>query len=121
MAVAETVFSRCKNAAFSDSDSYAAELDGKEYRFNAKDINRAAEGVINKIIRTVAKNIDTQTLPSDAKCFVTGGGIALNTGAGDYFAKNMPLETEVVYPPIPLYEKPDLSGPLAILSLAASL
>ncbi|MBP5592888.1 MAG: hypothetical protein J6X75_01755 [Clostridia bacterium] len=105
------------NLEFGDRDDYEITVAGQKKGFAAKGINANAEKIVDKIIRVIKKNLELHDYPKNTKFYLTGGGVALNQGARNYFARRLAENIEIAVPPIPQYERPDLSSPLGVLAM----
>ena len=104
----------------SEEDIY--EINGKNgiKTFSAQLVNEIVSYRISVIARTISKCLSTceYEYPSYIPYSLTGGGIAFMRGAKDAIANTVGREVEVVVPPYPQINKPNLSSAWGLLDMA---
>ncbi len=103
-----------------EQDTY--EINGKYgvKTFPAKMVNEVVEYRISVIAKTIIKSLSTceYKYPDYVPYSLTGGGIAFIRGAKDAIANRVGREVEIVVPPYPQVNKPNLSSAWGLLDTA---
>ena len=83
-------------------------------------VNEIVEYRISIIAKTIAKCLSTceYKYPDYIPYSLTGGGIAFMRGAKDVIANRVGRELEIVVPPYPQINKPNLSSAWGLLDMA---
>jgi cell division protein FtsA len=104
----------------SEEDIY--EINGKNgiKTFPAQIVNEIVAHRISVIARTISKCLTTceYEYPDYIPYSLTGGGIAFMRGAKDAIANTVGREVEIVVPPYPQINKPNLSSAWGLLDMA---
>lgn len=103
-----------------EGDEY--EVDGKKglIRFSASDVNDVVSARIMHIATMVKKclGMSNYKYPAHIPVSLTGGGVSFIKGAKDIFANTLERDVEIVAPPFPGVNKPNLSSAWGLLDTA---
>lgn len=92
--------------------------DGKFY--DSEQIKESVLYSLDELCSKIFETIDKfgNKLPDYSRLFVTGGGITFLRGAREYVSERLGIPVDIVYPKVPLMDKPSESSVLSLLDYA---
>ena len=103
------------------SDSfYKIQADSEVFELPVGEVNSLTREVIDDVVGALDDFIEQNSVKfqGDIKVYLTGGGISRMRGAKSHVSARIGIETEILTPSIPEYDKPERSSLIALASYA---
>ncbi|MEG1791356.1 MAG: cell division FtsA domain-containing protein [Clostridia bacterium] len=104
-------------------DAFYEAGEGGKYHLCANDINEVTKARLDTIVGFIQEGI----LQSGVDCppyttvYLTGGGVTQVRGAKEYMAAKLGKQIEIVFPSVPMFNKPQFSSSIGLLDIASKL
>ena len=100
---------------------YVVDCDYDKHSYSVAEVNELVKGTIRKFADLIEKSLRgcDYPYPETITLAVTGGGLSVR-GASEYLGKCLGREVELVKPNQPLFDKPNMSSPLAVMDMVLS-
>lgn len=98
--------------------SYKLQTETGLLEFSVGEVNRVAKSVIDEAVGALDEFIEknSQKFQGEIKLYLTGGGISRIRGAKSHVATRTGLDTEILVPQIPEYDKPERASLISLLA-----